>query len=80
MIKGNQPSTYQALDAIAWEQIPVAVATFKAGRGRIETRTIQVTAAPGGLKYPGMRQAALIERYTTGKDKSGASSTRSETV
>ncbi len=80
VIKGNQPSTYQALNAIAWEQIPVAVATFEADRGRIETRTIQVTAAPGGLKYPGMKQAALIERYTTGKDKTGKSTTRSETV
>ena len=80
VIKGNQPSTYQALDAIAWEQIPVAAATFEAARGRIETRTIQVAAAPAGLKYPGMKQAALIERYTTAKDKKGESITRSETV
>ena len=58
VIKGNQPSTCQALNAIAWEQIPVAAATFEADRGRIETRTIQVAAAPAGLKYPGMRQAA----------------------
>ena len=69
VIKGNQPRTYQALDAIAWEQIPVTAATFEADRGRIETRSIQVTAAPAGLKYPGMQQAALIERYTTLKDK-----------
>ena len=80
VIKGNQPRTYQALDAIAWEQFPVTAATFEAGRGRIETRSIQVTAAPAGLKYPGMQQAALIERYTTLKDKKGTSITRSETV
>ena len=48
MIKGNQPRTYQALDAIAWEQVPVAAATFEADRGRVETRTIQVAAAPQG--------------------------------
>src|SRR5258705_418812 len=60
VIKGNQSRTYQALDAIAWEQIPVAAATFEAGRGRVETRTVQVSAAPAGLKYPGMQQAALI--------------------
>jgi predicted transposase YbfD/YdcC len=42
--------------------------------------TIQVTAAPEGLKYPDMKQAALIERYTTSKDKKGNSITRSETV
>jgi predicted transposase YbfD/YdcC len=80
VIKGNQPCTYQALDAIAWEQIPVAAATFEAGRGRVETRTVQVSAAPAGLKYPGMQQAALIERYTTLKDKNGTAVTRSETV
>ena len=80
VIKGNQPRTYQALDAIAWEQVPVSVATFEADRGRVETRTIQVAAAPAGLKYPGMEQAAWIERYTTAKDKKGKAVTRSETV
>jgi predicted transposase YbfD/YdcC len=80
VIKGNQPRTYQALDAIAWEQIPVTAATFEADRGRVETRSIQVTAAPAGLKYPGMQQAALIERYTTFKDTNGKTVTRSETV
>jgi len=80
VIKGNQPRTYQALDAIAWEQVPVSAATFEADRGRVETRTIQVAAAPAGLKYPGMEQAALIERYTTSKDRKGMAVTRSETV
>ena len=80
VIKGNQPRTYRALNAIAWEQIPVAAATFEADRGRVETRSIQVAAAPAGLKYPGMQQAALIERYTTFKDRKGTSITRSETV
>jgi predicted transposase YbfD/YdcC len=80
VIKGNQPRTYQALDDIAWDQVPVTAATFEADRGRIETRSIQVAAAPEGLKYPGMEQAALIERYTTSKDKEGKAVTRSETV
>jgi len=80
VIKGNQPRTYQAVNDIGWEHIPVAAATFEADRGRVETRTIQVTAAPEGLKYPDMKQAALIERYTTSKDKKGNSITRSETV
>jgi predicted transposase YbfD/YdcC len=80
VIKGNQPRTYQALDGIGWEQIPIAAATFEADRGRVETRTLQVAAAPAGLKYPGMKQAALIERYTTAKDSKGKAVTRSETV
>ena len=29
VIKENQPSTYQALNTIAWEQIPVAAATCR---------------------------------------------------
>ena len=69
VIKGNQLRTYQALNDIAWAQVPVTAATFEADRGRVETRTIQVAAAPAGLKYPAMEQAALIERYTTAKDK-----------
>ena len=80
VIKGNQPRTYQALDAIAWEQIPVTAATFEAGRGRLETRTLQVTGAPAGLKYPGMQQAGLLERYTTYTGNKGNLVTRSETV
>ena len=80
VIKGNQPRTYQALNDIAWEQVPVTAATFEADRGRVETRSIQVAAAPAGLKYPAMEQAALIERYTTFKDRKGKAVTRSETV
>jgi predicted transposase YbfD/YdcC len=80
VIKGNQPRTYQAINDIGWEQIPVTAATFEADRGRIETRTIQVAPAPEGLKYLEMKQAALIERYTTFKDKKGKTVTRSETV
>ena len=80
VIKGNQPRTYQALNDIAWEQVPVTAATFEADRGRVETRSIQVAAAPAGLKYPAMEQAALIERYTTFKDSKGKAVTRSETV
>jgi hypothetical protein len=76
VIKGNQPGTCQALDAIAWEQVPVTAATFEADRGRIETRTIQAAAAPAGLKYPGMEQAALLERYTTFIDKKVAGAVR----
>jgi len=80
VIKGNQPRTCQALNDIAWDQVPVTAATFEADRSRVETRSIQVAAAPAGLKYPAMEQAALIERYTTFKDSKGKAVTRSETV
>ena len=61
-------------------QAAICGTQVEADRGRIETRTIQVAAAPAGLKYPGMEQAALIERYTTFTDKNGKAVTRSETV
>ena len=71
VIKGNQPRTYQALDAIAWEQIPVTAATFEATAAASRPAPSRSPPRPPGLKYPGMQQAALIERYTTVKDKKG---------
>ena len=73
VIKGNRPRTYQALDAIAWDS-PVAAATFEADRGRVETRSIQFAAAPPGLKYPGMEQAALIEHTPPSKTRKALTS------
>jgi predicted transposase YbfD/YdcC len=79
-VKGNQPRTYQALNDIAWEQIPSRRPPSKPPAAASRPACIQVAAAPAGLKYPGMKQAALIERYTTAKDKKGKAVTRSETV
>ena len=81
MLDQREPAPHlPGLNDIAWEQVPVTTATFEADRGRVETRSIQVAAAPAGLKYPAMEQAAPIERYTTFKDKKGKAVTRSETV
>jgi predicted transposase YbfD/YdcC len=64
-VLGNQPGLYAALDALDWENTPVAAATVDTARGRIETRTIRVLPVPAGLHFPGARQAILIERYVT---------------
>jgi predicted transposase YbfD/YdcC len=64
-VLGNQPGTYAALDALDWENTPVAAATAETARGRIETRTIRVLPVPAGLDFPGAAQAILIERYVT---------------
>ena len=40
---GSQPGLYAALDALDWENTPVAAATSEISRGRIETRTICAT-------------------------------------
>jgi len=42
-VLGNQPGTYAALDALAWENTPVAAATSEITHGRVETRTICAT-------------------------------------
>ena len=51
-VLGNQPVTYAALDALDWENTPVAAATSEISRGRIETRTIRVLPAPEDLDFP----------------------------
>jgi hypothetical protein len=66
-VLGNQPSLYATLDALDWENTPVAAATIDTARGRIETRTIRVLPAPEGTDFPGAEQAVLIERYVTVK-------------
>ncbi len=64
-VLGNQPGMYAALDALDWENTPVAAATSQISRGRIETRTIRVLPAPAGPGFPGASQAILVERYVT---------------
>jgi len=63
--KDNQPGLFDALDALPWHDVPVTHATTDRGHGRIETRTIQVTDAPGDLPFPHVSQAYLIERHVT---------------
>ncbi len=60
-VKDNQPSLFDALDALDWENAPVTHVMRDRGHGRRETRTIQVLPAPEGL-FPHAAQAFLIER------------------
>jgi predicted transposase YbfD/YdcC len=64
-VLGNQPGMYARIDALDWENTPVAAATSEVNRGRIEDRTIRVLPAPDGLDFPHARQAILLERYVT---------------
>jgi predicted transposase YbfD/YdcC len=68
-VLGNQPSLSETLNALPWEDVPVAAATSEISRGRIETRTVRVLPAPDGTGFAGARQALLIERYVTKKKK-----------
>jgi predicted transposase YbfD/YdcC len=64
-VLGNQPGLYAALDALDWENTPVAAATSEITRGRVETRTARVLPVPEGTDFPGAQFAVLIERYVT---------------
>ncbi|MGH3237195.1 MAG: ISAs1 family transposase [Streptosporangiaceae bacterium] len=78
-VLGNQPSLNAALNALPWEDTPVAAATCEISRGRIETRTVRVLPCPAGTGFAGAEQAVLIERHTTYKKK-GQWHTRAEAV
>ena len=65
-VKENRRALFDALDALPWDQVPVAHTATDKGHGRITTRTIQVLPAPGDLPFPHVRQVFLIERYVTG--------------
>ncbi len=67
-VKDNQPGLFDALDAMPWHNVPVTHTATNRGHGRIETRTIQVTDAPGDLPFPHVSQAYLIERHVTATD------------
>ena len=66
-VKQNTPALWAELDALDWAAVPVQHATEEKGHGRRERRTIQVMNAPEHIRrrFPGVRQAALIERYVT---------------
>jgi predicted transposase YbfD/YdcC len=65
-VKENRRALSGALDALPWDQVPVAHAATDKGHGRITTRTIQVLPAPDDLPFPHVSQVFLIERYVTG--------------
>jgi len=70
-VPGNQPGMYAQLDALPWEDTPVAAATSEISRGRIETRTLRVLPAPAEPGFPYASQAILLERYVTIKKNGG---------
>ncbi|HEV2244475.1 MAG TPA: ISAs1 family transposase, partial [Streptosporangiaceae bacterium] len=64
-VKENRQALFDALDALPWDQVPVAHAETDRGHGRVTTRTIQVMPAPEDLPFPHVRQVLLIERYVS---------------
>ena len=72
-VKGNQPHLHAQLAALPWGEIPVGDDTRGRGHGRVERRTVKVTAVVAGLLFPHAAQAVQMVRRrrppnaTTGK-------------
>jgi predicted transposase YbfD/YdcC len=66
--RDNQPGLFDVLDALPWQDVPVAPAATDRGHGRVTTPTIQVLDAPPDLPFPHVSQAYLIERHVTALD------------
>jgi predicted transposase YbfD/YdcC len=62
-VKENRQALFDALNALPWEQTPIAHRSVDTGHGRITTRTIQTLPAPPDLPFPYVNQVFLIERY-----------------
>ena len=67
-VKENRQALFDALDALPWDQVPVAHTGTDRGHGRVTTRTIQVMPAPEDLPFPHVSQVLLIERHVTALD------------
>jgi predicted transposase YbfD/YdcC len=64
-VKENRRALFDAVNALAWEDAPIAHTATDKGHGRITTRTIQVLPAPENLPFPHVNQVFLIERHVT---------------
>jgi len=64
-VKENRRALFDALDALAWKEVPIAHHDTDKGHGRLTTRTIQVLPAPPDLPFPHVNQVFLIERYVS---------------
>jgi predicted transposase YbfD/YdcC len=64
-VKENQPTLFDTLNALPWNEVPISHTETDRGHGRIERRTIQVLPAPDDLPFPHVNQVTLIERYVS---------------
>ena len=69
IVKRNQPNLHAQLAALPWRDVPVAYDKRERGHGRIERRTLKVTAVARGLAFPHAAQAIQITRRRKVKGK-----------
>jgi len=63
-VKANQPTLLGRLRALPWKDVPVADRTHDKGHGRVESRTVKLTAVAAGIGFPHARQAIQVTRRT----------------
>lgn len=61
-VKGNQPKLHTQLKALPWRDIPALDVTRDAGHGRLESRTVKITAVSAGIAFPHARLAIQVTR------------------
>jgi len=61
-VKRNQPTLHAQLGALPWRHVPVGDDTRDRGHGRLEWRSLKVTAVAAGLGFPHAAQAIQIIR------------------
>ena len=61
----NQPTLFDRLNALNWQNVPITAWSVDDDRGRHELRTIQALPAPADLNFPHTAQVFLIERTVT---------------
>ena len=79
-VKRNQPHLYTRLTALPWREVPVGDDTHDRGHGRVERRTLKVTAVAAGLGFPHAAQAIQIIRRRRPLNTKKAKKWSTETV
>ena len=60
IVKGNRPALHAQLAGLPWHDIPTTASNRQKGHGRIEARTLKLTAIETGIAFPRARLAAQI--------------------
>lgn len=61
-VKANQPTLLKRLKALPWKDVPAGDRTHGKGHGRVESRTVKVTAVAAGIGFPHAHQAIQVTR------------------
>lgn len=66
VVKNNRPKLRAQLAGLPWREVPIVDHTHEAGHGRVESRSLKLTAVAGvagsGITFPHARIAAQITR------------------